>query len=137
MGNAVEVEPETVNVMPLLAMPPTVTTTGPVVAPVGTEATTLVLLQLVAVPALAPLKVTVPVPCDAPKFAPVIVTAVPIAPEVGLSMEMLGADAAGTVKVTPLLVTLLTVTVTLPVVAPLGTVTEMLVLLQLVTIALL
>src|SRR5262249_2244975 len=48
----------TVNVAPLLALPPTVTTTGPVVAPLGTDVAMLVLLQLVAV-AVAPLKVMV------------------------------------------------------------------------------
>ncbi len=42
----------TVNVTPLLATPPTVTTTGPVVAPVGTGATMLVVLQLLGVAAV-------------------------------------------------------------------------------------
>jgi hypothetical protein len=46
------------NVTPLLATPLTVTTTGPVVAPVGTLATMLVALQLVGVAAV-PLKVRV------------------------------------------------------------------------------
>ncbi len=54
-GPGVEV---TVKVMPLLDLPPTVTTTAPVVAPVGTGATMLVPLQLVGVAAV-PLKVTV------------------------------------------------------------------------------
>ena len=52
----------TVKLIPLLAKPPTVTTTLPVVAPVGTLTTMLVALQLVAVPALVPLNVTVLVP---------------------------------------------------------------------------
>ena len=51
----------TVKLTPMLATPPTVTTTLPVVAPVGTEVTMLVALQLVAVPGV-PLKVTVLVP---------------------------------------------------------------------------
>jgi hypothetical protein len=51
----------TVNVTPLLANPLTVTTRAPVVAPEGTGATMLVLLQLVGV-ATDPLKVTVLVP---------------------------------------------------------------------------
>ena len=51
----------TVKVTPLLARPPTVTTTGPVVAPAGTGATIDVLLQLVGVAAV-PLNVTVLVP---------------------------------------------------------------------------
>ena len=47
----------TVKVTPLLADPPTVTTTNPVVAPEGTGAAMLVALQLVGVAAV-PLKVT-------------------------------------------------------------------------------
>src|SRR5437879_9844352 len=80
----------TVNSAPLLGTPPTVTITLPVVAPVGTETMMLVLLQLVGV-AVVPLKRTVLVPCVAPKFAPVIVTAVPTGPEVGDRLVMLGA----------------------------------------------
>ena len=51
----------TVKLTPLLATPPTVTTTFPVVAPVGTGATMLVALQLVGV-AATPLNFTVLVP---------------------------------------------------------------------------
>ena len=51
----------TVNVTPLLALPPTETTTFPVVAPGGTGATIEVVVQLVGV-ALVALKVTVLVP---------------------------------------------------------------------------
>ena len=51
----------TVKVTPLLAVPPTVTTTLPVIAPVGTGTAMLVALQLVGV-ATVPLKVTVLVP---------------------------------------------------------------------------
>jgi len=51
----------TVNVTPLLAFPPTVTTTGPVVAAAGTGTAMLVALQLVGVAAV-PLNVTVLVP---------------------------------------------------------------------------
>ena len=47
-----------VNVTPLLADPPTVTTKGPVVAPEGTGATMFVLLQLEGVD-VVPLKVIV------------------------------------------------------------------------------
>jgi hypothetical protein len=67
----------------LLTMPFTVTLTVPVVAPLGTCATMLVLLQLVGV-AVVPLKVTVLLPCVAPKYDPVIVTDVPTGPEEGL-----------------------------------------------------
>ena len=114
---------------PLLATPPTVTTTLPVVAPLGTGTTMLVALQLVGVPAV-PLNFTVLVPCVAPKFVPVIVTGVPTGPDVTLKLVMLGAGTV-TVNVTPLLATPPTVTTTLPVVAPLGTGTTMLVALQL------
>jgi hypothetical protein len=71
-----------------------VTTTFPVVAPLGTGSTTLVALQLVGVPAV-PLNVTVLVPRFAPKFVPAIVTAVPTDPEPGLTLLML---CAGTLR---------------------------------------
>src|SRR5215472_17166866 len=79
----------TVNATGLLARPPTVTTTLPLVAPVGTGTTMLVALQLVGV-AATPLNETVLVPCDAPKFDPVMVTVAPTCPEVGLRLAMLG-----------------------------------------------
>lgn len=118
---------------PLLATPPTVTTTLPDVAPVGTGAMMLVALQLDGV-LERPLKVTVLVPCVAPKLVPVIVTEVPVGPDIGLRLLMVGAGTV-TVKATPLLAMLLTVTTTLPVVAPAGTGTVMLVALQLVGVA--
>src|SRR5260370_14898844 len=62
-----------VKLTPLLAAPPTLTTTFPVVAPAGTGTTMLVALQLVGV-AVIPLNVAVLVPCVAPKFAPLSVT---------------------------------------------------------------
>jgi hypothetical protein len=74
----------------LLARPPTVTITLPVVAPAGTGATMLVPLQLVGI-ATVPLKLTVLVPCAVPKFAPVIVTEVPTKPDVGDRLAILGA----------------------------------------------
>src|SRR6266849_608017 len=80
----------TVKLDPLLATPPTVTTTFPVVAPLGTGATMLVPLQLVGV-ANVPLNVTVLVPWVVPKFVPVIVTDVPTVPDVGFRFVMLGA----------------------------------------------
>ena len=123
----------TVKLDPLLATPPTVTTTFPVVAPAGTGTTMLVALQLVIVVAVVPLNVTVLVPCVEPKFVPVIVTDVPTAPDVGLRLVIVGV--ASTVKLDPLLATPPTVTTTFPVVAPAGTVTTMLVALQLVIVA--
>jgi hypothetical protein len=126
----------TVNPIPLLATPPTVTTTFPVVTPAGTAATMLVALQLVGVAAV-PLKLTVLLPGDTPKFAPVIVTEVPTGPEFGLRLVILGAEpeAEVTVNATPLLATPPTVTTTFPVVAPAGTTTTMLVALQFVGVA--
>src|SRR5260370_18842825 len=82
----------TVKLTPLLATPPTVTTTFPVVAPAGTGATMLVALQLVGV-AVVPLNVTVFVPCVAPKFAPAIVTEAPTNPDVGFKLVMLRPGA--------------------------------------------
>src|SRR5258707_12742916 len=124
----------TVKLTPLLATPPNVTTTLPVVAPAGTVTAMLVALQLVGVAAV-PLNVTVLDPWVAPKFVPVIVTEVPTGPDVGLRLVMLGGPAADTVKLTPLLAVPPTVTTTLPVVAPVGTGTAMLVALQLVGVA--
>jgi hypothetical protein len=122
----------TVKVTPLLFTPPALTTTLPVVAPLGTGATIDVALQLLGV-AVVPLNFTVLVPCVAPKFVPVIVTDAPTAPVVGEILLMLGAGT--TVRVTPLLVTPPTATTTLPVVAPVGTVATIEVVLQLVAVA--
>src|ERR1700731_4648452 len=122
----------TMKFTPLLDTPPTLTTTFPVVAPVGTEVARLVALQLVTV-AVVPLNVTVLVPCVDPKFVPVIVTAVPTGPEGVDKLVMLGVG--DTVKLTPLLGTPPTVTTTFPVVAPAGTEVARLVALQLVTVA--
>jgi len=83
----------TVKPMLLLATPPTVTTTFPVVAPTGTGATMLDALQLVGV-ATVPLNVTVLLPCVDPKLVPVTVTAVPTGPELGLTLVMLGGAPA-------------------------------------------
>jgi len=81
---------ETVNVTPLLERPLTVTTTLPVVAPVGTGATMLVAVQVFTV-AVVLLNTTLLEPCVDPKFVPVIVTNVPTGPLAGLSFVMLGA----------------------------------------------
>jgi hypothetical protein len=63
----------------------TVTVTGPDPdgAVLGTVVAICVLLQLVTEVACAPLKLTVLVPCVAPKFDPVMVTDVPIPPNSG------------------------------------------------------
>jgi hypothetical protein len=89
----------TVNALPLLARPPTVTTTLPFVAPAGTVVRIEVALQLVAV-AVVVLNFSVPV---VPKFVPVIVTVAPTAPDVGERFVMLGATK--TVNAFPLLST--------------------------------
>src|SRR5260221_7393283 len=91
---------EIVKFTPLLARPPTVTTTFPVVAPVGTGTTMLVALQLVGVAAV-PLNLTVLLPCVAPKFAPVIVTEAPATPDVGFRFAMLGTETAETAWLRP------------------------------------
>lgn len=121
----------TAKLTPLPETPPTVTTTLPVVV-VGTIAAMLEGLQLV-IDAPFPLNVTVLVPCEAPKFAPAIVTNVPIWPEEGVSEVMTGVGS--TLNATELLVAPPTVTKTFPVVAPVGTEVTMLVVLQLVGVA--
>ena len=93
----------------------------------------LVAFQLVGVAAV-PLNLTVLLPWVEPKLVPVIVTDAPTAPDVGERLVICGAGT--TVKVTPLLALLETVTTTLPVVAADGTVATMLVALQLVALAL-
>src|SRR5258706_8322679 len=125
---------ETVKFTPLLARPPTVTTTFPVVAPGGTSAAMLVALQLVGIAAV-PLNLTVLLPCVAPKFVPVIVTEAPASPDVGFRFVMLGTEAPPTMKFTLLLARSPTVTTTVPVVAPAGTSATMPVALQLVGVA--
>src|SRR5258708_2479314 len=134
MGHVADAE-ETVKVTPLVATPPTVTMTLPVVAPAGTGATMLVALQLVG-GAVVPLNFTVLEPCVAPKLAPAMVTEVPTGPDVGFRLTMLGVVAVATVKVMPLLALPPTVTTTLPVVAPVGTGATMVVAFQLVGVAL-
>jgi hypothetical protein len=88
-----------------------------------------VLDQLVGV-AGVPSKVTVLVPCKAWKFVPAIVTDAPTAPEFGDRLLMLGVD--NTVKEMPFEGQPATLTITFPVVAPLGTGTTIEVALQLV-----
>ena len=83
----------TVNNTPLLALPLTVTTTFPVVAPVGTKATIELVLQLVIVVADVPLNFTVLEPCVEPKLLPAIVTDAPTAPEFGARLVMVGPTA--------------------------------------------
>src|ERR1700678_1343721 len=76
-----------VNVLLLLDTPSTVTITGPVVAAAGTGTTICVPYQVCGV-AVAPLNVTVLVPCGEPKSVPEIVTNVPTGPDVGESVVM-------------------------------------------------
>src|SRR5208283_5810078 len=92
---------DTVKLTPLLAGPPTVTTTFPVVAPVGTVTVMLVVLQVATV-AVVPLNLTVLAPCVVPKFVPVMITEAPTAPELGFRLVIVGAGPV-TVKLTPLL----------------------------------
>jgi len=91
-GEILLIKGVTVKFTPLLPVPLTVTVTEPVLAPTGTAATMLVLLQLFTA-AGVPLKLTVLVPWVDPKPDPVIVTAVPTAPEVGERLVILGPAA--------------------------------------------
>lgn len=114
----------TVKVMPLLVPLGVVTTTGPVVAPLGMKAAILVSIQLVT-PKGVPLSVRVLVCCPRPKLVPVMVTEVPNKPEVGFKLVMVGA---GILKFTLLLDTGPSITATAFVpVSPAGTVTTIVV----------
>jgi len=115
VGDRLVICGRTVNKTPLLAPAPVVTTTLPVFAVVGTMATIDVEVQLVVEP-VTPLNVTVPLD---PKVKPLMVTEVPVIPDVTDKLVMLGR----TVKVwVPVLDEPLTVTTTFPVVAVFGTV---------------
>lgn len=88
----------------------------------------LVLLQFVGI-AGVPLKLSVLVPCDAPKFTPLMVTNAPTAPKLGDRLVTLGGGT--TVKFTPLLIWPPMEIVTFPVVTFFGAGATMLVSLQL------
>jgi hypothetical protein len=122
----------TVKFCPLLGTALTVTTTLPVVAPVGTGAKIKVAFQPLGV-AIVPLNVTVLEPWVDPKFVPAIITNVPTPPDVGDKLVILGVG--NTANDTPALGTPFTVTTTGPVVAPDGTVVTMLVAFQLLGVA--
>src|SRR3954453_20964069 len=77
----------------LLASPPTVTTTLPLVAPAGTGTTMLFADHVVGVAAV-PLNVTVLVPIAAPKLLPVMTAALGIGPLGGERLVRLGATGA-------------------------------------------
>lgn len=109
------------NGVPLLAVPFTLTTIFPEVAPLGTGTVMLVADQFIGV-ATVPLKVTVLLPCGDPKLTPVSVTVAPTGPADGEMELMVGV--VETVNGIPLLDVPFTVTTTLPDVAPSGTGTE-------------
>jgi hypothetical protein len=137
---AVPVEPDvgerfvmfgtTVKATLLLTTPFTVIVTLPVDAVAGTGTVMDPLAQVVGV-AVAPLNVTVfPAAVD-PNPEPLMVTVVPVTPEVGDKPVIVGT----TVNFTPLLCPPLTVTITFPVVAADGTVVVMAVPVQVVGVA--
>jgi hypothetical protein len=95
-----------------------------VVAPAGTRAVMLLSLHELTVAAI-PLKVTVLLPCVAPKLVPEIVTEAPTDAAFGNKLIIIRDGI--TVNCTGLLPTPNSVTTTLPVVAPIGTVAVMLV----------
>jgi hypothetical protein len=96
----------------------------------ATVATTCVSLQLTGVAKVLPSH-TAPVPCAAPKPEPEMAICTPAAPDAGDRPVMTG----GTVKFHPAEAAPATVTTRFPEVAPDGTVTAMLVALQLVAVA--
>jgi len=84
----------TVKLLVLLALPLTVTTTLPDVAPAGTWTCKLVPLHETQVTGV-PLNVTVLEPCDAPKPLPNMATNVPTGPDCGVISCITGAAFAG------------------------------------------
>jgi hypothetical protein len=120
----IRVDPVTVNGVELVPVPPrgVVTLTGPVVAPAGTFTVIWVSLVTVMAEVLVVLKLT---EFALVKLLPVIVTAIPTVPCLGLKLEIIGGSGVEVVivKVSELVsVPLGVVTVTAPVVAPFGTV---------------
>ena len=100
---------------------------APPVAMAGTSTVILVGVQMLAGAVGVLLKVTVLVPCEEPKFVPVIVTGVVTGPDAGFRFVMAGGGDV-TVKFIPLLGRPPTVTTTLALpVAIAGTSTVMLV----------
>jgi hypothetical protein len=126
----------TVKSVALVAVfPATVTVIFPVVAPAGTDVVILVAVLAAAV-AVVPLNRTVLFAGVVLKFVPVIVTVVPIGPEAGLKLVIVGSAGVVTVKSVALVAVLpATVTVILPVVAPAGTVVVILVVVLAVAVA--
>jgi len=80
----------TVNCFPFDVPIDVVTVSNPVLAPSGTVQVMEVSVQEEIVVAVIPLKVTVEVPWESPKYFPLIVTLVPTAPEVGERDVMVG-----------------------------------------------
>ena len=112
----------TVKATPLLVPPGVVRVTGPVMAPAGTATSVMLVAEATVKPvvttlALLPLKVMAVAPV---KPVPVRLITVPTGPLVDERLVRVGA--VSTVKVTPLEVPPGVVMVTLPVVAPAGTV---------------
>jgi hypothetical protein len=132
LGEMLSIKGCEVKYTPSLDAPPTVTTRAPEVAADGTDAVIEVLPHAVTI-ALAPLNITLLPPCVAPKPVPVIVTTVPVFPEFGEIEVTLSPEE--TVKLTPLLAVPPTVATMLPVVAPVGTGTVILISLQLAGMA--
>lgn len=84
----------TLKLTPLLAVPSTLTTTSPDVAPEGTLATMAVSVQF-ETDAVWPLNVTVFEPWLEPKLEPETVTEAPITPEVGERLVIVGEPVGG------------------------------------------
>jgi hypothetical protein len=89
----------TVKLNPLLEVPlPEFTTTFPLLTSAGTDAVMLVSLQAETA-AVTPLNVTLPVPCVAPKFVPLMTTAVPAVAVEGAIAVMAGTGSGVDVTV--------------------------------------
>ncbi len=122
----------TVNVELNAVKPPTVTAIAPVVAPAGTDTVSWVVVATVTV-ATVLLNLTILFPAVALKLVPVMTTFIPTGPLIVESAEMAGEGRI--VKAGPDAVLPFVVTMTVPVVVPVRTITVRLVAVAAVTVA--
>lgn len=96
-GTTVGAAGQTIKLVVLVAvLLNTVTAIGPVLAPTGTVVVMVVVVLAVTV-AVVPLNVTVLFAATTSKFVPVMVTVVPIIPDVGVKEDIVGGGGGTTI----------------------------------------